>query len=126
MFKDKVKKARKEMGLTQAQFGKLLGVSRQTICDVERGNNKGGNLKIVSKLCEVTGKPVSFYLEDSDTNDSSLNIGVFDALEDIITDIATSNFSDNEGNITRESLRKDLNEMIRLTIKKIKEEQLKK
>lgn len=118
MLKDKVKEVRKEMGLTQEEFGKRLGVSRSTIRDVERGANKGGNLKIIAKLCEMTGKPSTYFIE----GDTNFKLNKFEALEKVLEDVAASNFVDDDGNITMEGLRNDVFEMVRLTLKKIKEE----
>ena len=41
MLKDKVKECRKEMGLTQVDFSKLLGISRSYLAEIERGSLKG-------------------------------------------------------------------------------------
>ncbi|MGN1358641.1 MAG: helix-turn-helix transcriptional regulator [Bacilli bacterium] len=116
MFKDRVRETRKEMGLTQEQLGKLLGVSRSTIKDVERGANKGGNLKVIVKLCEVTGKPSTYFLE----GDENIELKPFEALEKVLIDVANSPFVDNEGNITMAGLEKDVFDLVRLTLKKLK------
>ena len=33
--------ARKDSGLTQAQLGKMVGLSAQSICDIEKGRTRG-------------------------------------------------------------------------------------
>ena len=118
MFKDRVKNARKELGMTQEEFGKALGVSRSTIKDVECGNNKGGNLQMIIKLCELTGKPSTYFIE----GDMNFKVNSFEVLEKVLSDVAVSNFVDNDGNITMEGLRNDVLETLRLTLKKLKEE----
>lgn len=66
MLKDKVKQTRKEMNLTQQEFAKLLGISRGNLGDLENGKNKGGNLSLIRKLSEVTGKEISYFLNSDD------------------------------------------------------------
>lgn len=63
MLKTKIKQARKEMNLTQQEFAKLLGISRGNLGDLENGKNKGGNLSLIRKLSEVTGKDISYFLD---------------------------------------------------------------
>lgn len=46
---------RKELGLTQAQFAALLGISNGYIGDIERDRRKV-SLKLAAKLEEVTGR----------------------------------------------------------------------
>lgn len=65
MLKDKIKKSRKEMNLTQQEFAKLLGISRGNLGDLENGKNKGGNLSLIRKLSEVTGKETSYFLDSN-------------------------------------------------------------
>lgn len=65
MLKDKIKKSRKEMNLTQQEFAKLLGISRGNLGDLENGKNKGGNLSPIRKLSEVTGKETSYFLDSN-------------------------------------------------------------
>lgn len=66
MLKDKIKQTRKEMNLTQQEFAKLLGISRGNLGDLENGKNKGGNLSLIRKLSEVTGKEISYFLNSDD------------------------------------------------------------
>jgi transcriptional regulator with XRE-family HTH domain len=63
MLKDKVKEIRKEMELTQEEFAKNLNISRSYLGDIETGRLKGTNVKIISKLSDVTGKPIEYFLE---------------------------------------------------------------
>ena len=57
MFNEKLKAARKQKGLSQAELGKLLGVQAQTIGRWETGKSKP-NLKTINKLCEVLNIPL--------------------------------------------------------------------
>ena len=40
---NKIREARKELGLTQTEFAKKIGSTRSTVSDLEKGINKGGN-----------------------------------------------------------------------------------
>lgn len=40
-FGDRLKSARKEIGLTQQALAKVAGISQATVADIERGRNKG-------------------------------------------------------------------------------------
>lgn len=60
---EKIKKIRKELGLSQEEFAKRLGISRSNLRDLEIGKNKGGNLSIIDKLSTISGKPASFFIK---------------------------------------------------------------
>lgn len=62
MFKDKIKSVRKELGLTQSEFAKKLGISRSYLGDLETGRLKGSNIQITSKLSDISGKPMEHFL----------------------------------------------------------------
>jgi len=49
LFGSWLKSVRVEMGLTQAEFGKLFGITREHVGNIERGNNKPG-LKTLPKM----------------------------------------------------------------------------
>jgi transcriptional regulator with XRE-family HTH domain len=61
MLKDKVKESRKELQLTQEEFANKLGISRSYLGDIERGRLKGNNANLISKLSDVTGKPMEYF-----------------------------------------------------------------
>jgi transcriptional regulator with XRE-family HTH domain len=61
MFGDKVRFARKEMGLTQKEFSEKLGITRGYLSDIERGKIKG-TVAMMNKLSEITDKPISFFM----------------------------------------------------------------
>jgi len=48
MFKDKIKSIRKELGYTQIDFAKILGISRSYLGDLETGRLKGSNVQLIS------------------------------------------------------------------------------
>lgn len=94
MLKDKVKSIRKEMGLTQEEFAKKLDISRSYLGDIERGRLKGTNVKIISKLSDITGKPMEYFM------DKEVELRQYDILDSAIDMLIANNLIDNEGNIT--------------------------
>jgi len=99
MLKDKVKKVRKEMKLTQVEFAKRLGISRSYLSDIELGRLKGTNVKIISKLSDITGKPMEYFL-DKDTTIKS-----YDILDAALDMMISNNLVNKEGEITDEAYR---------------------
>lgn len=92
MLKDKVKEIRKEMNLTQEEFAKKLGISRSYYCDIERGRLKGTNVKIISKLSDVTGKSMEYFL------DKDIEVKQYDILDSALDMLIDKNLIDSEGN----------------------------
>ena len=62
MTGERIKKLRKERGLTQEQLGKLLGVKKSAIAKYE--NNRVENLKkeTIQKLSEIFEVPAFYFL----------------------------------------------------------------
>lgn len=93
MLKNKVKEVRKELGLTQEEMAKKLNISRSYLGDIERGRLKGTNVKIISKLSDVTGKPMEYFLgkdvevRQYDILDSAIDLLIEKELIDINGDI---------------------------------------
>ncbi|MDU6040103.1 MAG: helix-turn-helix domain-containing protein [Clostridium butyricum] len=96
MLKDKVKDLRKELGLTQEEFANKLGISRSYYCDIERGRLKGTNVKIISKLSDITGKPMEYFLG------KDVDVKQYDILDSAIDLLISKNMIDEEGNILDE------------------------
>ena len=61
MFSDKLKNARKQKGLSQAELGKLLGVQAQTVGRWENGKSKP-NLEKINKLCEILDITLHYFI----------------------------------------------------------------
>lgn len=62
-----LKEYRARLGVNQQELGRLVGVSRQTISQIERGDYSPSvtlALKI-AKLCHVTVEDIFAYQEDS-------------------------------------------------------------
>ena len=65
-LKNKLKEHRALLGVNQQKMGKLAGVSRQTISQIERGDYSPSvtlALKL-AKLCNVTVEDIFEYEED--------------------------------------------------------------
>ena len=63
---NKLKEYRSKLGVNQADMGKLVGVSRQTISQIERGDYSPSitlALKI-AKRCGVTVEDIFEYIEE--------------------------------------------------------------
>lgn len=89
----KVRELREEKGLTQSELGDLVGVSRQTIYYLEKGNYNP-KLTLSLKLSKVLGASIRelFYFEP--------------IIKDIINSLAVQEMDDVEGNtnLTREDI----------------------
>lgn len=68
MTGERIKKLRKEKGLTQEQLGNLLGVKKSAIAKYE--NNRVSNLKkeTIQKLAEIFDVPASYFLGIEEVN----------------------------------------------------------
>lgn len=51
-FNKKLKNAREQKGMTQAELGQIAGVAQATICDIETGAKKP-KLETAVKLCRA-------------------------------------------------------------------------
>ena len=62
---NKIKKMRKERGITQDEFGKILGVTRQTIISLESGRYDA-SLKLAHRIAEYFGLKIEdvFVFDD--------------------------------------------------------------
>ena len=65
MINEKMKEARLERGLSQAELAKLIGVSRQTINMIENGDYNP-TIALCVKICRTLGKTLDdLFWEDS-------------------------------------------------------------
>lgn len=72
-LKNKLKDYRAVLGVNQQEMGKLAGVSRQTISQIERGDYSPSvtlALKL-AKLCNVTVEDIFEYEEDENEQGES-------------------------------------------------------
>lgn len=67
-LKNYLKEYRSKLGVNQQEMGKLAGVSRQTISQIERGDySPSVTLAIkLAKLCNVTVEDIFEYEEEID------------------------------------------------------------
>lgn len=97
MLKNKVKEVRKEMGLTQEEMAKKLNISRSYLGDIERGRLKGTNVKIISKLSDITGKPMEYFLG------KDVEVRQYDILDSAIDLLIEKDLIDTNGDIKDET-----------------------
>ena len=121
MLGEKIKQARKELGLTQQEFAKRLEISRSNLSDIENGRNKAGNLKLLSKISELTKKPLSSFVED----DTNFNFDIYEALDLGLTKIILGGFINENNDCTTKESSMYLDKLIKLVIEAKKEELLK-
>ncbi len=59
---NKIKKARRDKGITQEKFAEELGVSVSFISQVEAGDKKF-NLSRISEVSQILEKPVGYFID---------------------------------------------------------------
>jgi transcriptional regulator with XRE-family HTH domain len=62
-FSEKLKEARRARGMTQAEFGELLGVTPRMIIEYEKGSRRPHRRK-VQEFADILEVPVEYLLED--------------------------------------------------------------
>ena len=67
-FAESVKQLRKSLGLSQAEFGKRIGVAKTTVCNYELGNSKPTNSTLQNMSFEFK-MPPSYFLDDPTESD---------------------------------------------------------
>lgn len=55
---ERLREARKQTGLSQAELAKAVGVTRQTICFIESGNYNP-TLNLCISICKTLGKTLN-------------------------------------------------------------------
>lgn len=65
-FGEKLRKHRKEMGLTQAELAKLAGLGLKTITNYEKGSTYPQNREVYGKLAEILGIDVDYLHNEND------------------------------------------------------------
>lgn len=69
---EKIKKERERLGLTQEEFGKLIGISKQSISSWEKGRNLPDILNI-AKIANLSGKTLAEFFNDTTNQYSSMS-----------------------------------------------------
>ena len=117
---NKIREARKELGLTQTEFAKKIGSTRSTVSDLEKGINKGGNFKLINNIAKVSHKPLSYFIDE----DSNFQLGIYDVMDNIFNEMIERDLVDDEGNFD-ESLNEKILEIVKATLA-LKKERLNK
>lgn len=117
---NKIREARKELGLTQTEFAKKIGSTRSTVSDLEKGINKGGNFKLINNIAKVSHKPLSYFIDE----DSNFQLGIYDVMDNIFNEMIERDLVDDEGNFN-ESLNEKMLEIVKATLA-LKKERLNK
>lgn len=117
---NKIREARKELGLTQTEFAKKIGSTRSTVSDLEKGINKGGNFKLINNIAKVSHKPLSYFIDE----DSNFRLGIYDVMDNIFNEMIERDLVDDEGNFD-ESLNEKILEIVKATLA-LKKERLNK
>ena len=108
---NKIREARKELGLTQTEFAKKIGSTRSTVSDLEKGINKGGNFKLINNIAKVSHKPLSYFIDE----DSNFQLGIYDVMDNIFNEMIERDLVDDEGNFD-ESLNEKMLEIVKATL----------
>jgi transcriptional regulator with XRE-family HTH domain len=119
-FKEKFKQYRIENKLTQKEFANRLDISRTGVADIESGRIKG-TVKLMNKLAEVTGKPISYWMD----TESEANYKTYESLDILIDAMIDSGMIGEDGKVgDRESklILAVLEKEILLKIKRKKEQ----
>ena len=117
---NKIREARKELGLTQTEFAKKIGSTRSTVSDLEKGINKGGNFKLINNIAKVSHKPLSYFIDE----DSNFQLGIYDVMDNIFNEMIERDLVDDKGNFD-ESLNEKILEIVKATLA-LKKERLNK
>lgn len=93
MLNEKIKKYRKERGMSQYALAKFLGISRSYIGDVERGRVKG-SVNLVRVLVDKTGLDYNYWIDGAQVDEAPveefLNLKGLPATESMIKVIIDS------------------------------------
>ena len=67
---ERIRKSRKEINMTQEEFAEAIGVSVGYINQIETGK-KCFNLKRFNEIVDIFDKPISYFVEGTDTPEQS-------------------------------------------------------
>lgn len=73
MTGDKIKKLRKERGITQAQLADKLGMSQSTIGMIESGQNNGST-ETLTNIAKYFKVPIDYLLSTEERLDLAMNV----------------------------------------------------
>lgn len=67
---ERIRKSRKEINMTQEEFAEAIGVSVGYINQIETGK-KCFNLKRFNEIVDIFDKPISYFVEGTDSPEQS-------------------------------------------------------
>ncbi len=79
---ERIRKSRKEIKMTQEEFAEAIGVSVGYINQVETGR-KCFNLKRFNEIVSIFDKPLSYFIEGTDTPEQSTIKEITDLLYNV-------------------------------------------
>lgn len=83
---NKISLARKQANLSQQSLGKAIGVSDKAVSAYEVGRSSPP-LKVLQKIADATGKPMSFFLQTSDMPTSDMILSKMEEVEKLLMEI---------------------------------------
>lgn len=72
---EKIKTARKSVGLSQRDMGKILKLSDKAVSSYEVGR-AAPNLDALRQIAEVTHKPISYFVEETVDEESLIEVKI--------------------------------------------------
>jgi len=72
---EKLKTARKSVGLSQRQMGKLLKLSDKAVSSYEVGR-AAPSFESLRQIAEVTKKPINYFLEDQVSDEATIDMKI--------------------------------------------------
>lgn len=82
---ERIRKSRKEINMTQEEFAEAIGVSVGYINQIETGK-KCFNLKRFNEIVDIFDKPISYFVEGTDTPEQSTIKEITDLLYNVDAD----------------------------------------
>ena len=79
---ERIRKARKEVNMTQEEFAEEIGVSVGYINQIETGK-KCFNLKRFNEIVSIFDKPISYFVEGTETPEQSTIKEITDLLYNV-------------------------------------------
>ena len=68
MYTNKIKKYRKQEGMSLEEMAKKVGISTGYLCHLERGTRKNPSTKIMESISNVLGKTIVDVFFDEEKN----------------------------------------------------------
>lgn len=66
MYKNKIRKYRREIGMNLDEMAKYIGISTGYLCHLEKGTRKNPSTEVMEKIAKTLGKTIAeiFFEED--------------------------------------------------------------